>query len=224
MRSICVMLFGTLAVLLTASCDERITEVNQLAALTANPTSAPADDVSLVILTATIDTSVDPTATTVTFFTSAGSFLPSGTSITVPVDSLRHATAYLRAPLDSVDALVSATSGGATQTRTVSFTPVPPTRLEVSSDLVDLTANQTATLTVTLQRPPGFATSGATVTFASSGAGGHFSPQTVLSKWGVAVTRFSPGSDSLGPVLIVTVASRGQQRLTDTTILQVVLK
>src|SRR5688572_18318316 len=131
------------------------------------PAEAPGDGATLVRIQATVDTSLTGDKRAVKFTTTAGSFSDNKAEITVPADSAGIAIAQLRAPSDSVTALIIATAGSTARRIEVRFTAALAERVDLdpSSFSVEAGASKEIDITATLRRTRGTPSPGSRVTF-----------------------------------------------------------
>jgi hypothetical protein len=140
--------------------------------LIARPTIDTADGERVDTLLAVLDPRDLPSDATVTFRTSAGQFLPSGTSLDMVVDPDHTARALLRAPSDSTKVTVTASFGGVTKKALVLFIPAPPSAVHVVPKSPTLLAGSLRTVDITafLVRQSGSVSPGFIVDFAIDAA------------------------------------------------------
>lgn len=178
------------------------------------PAEAPGDGATLVRIQATVDTSLTGETRVVKFTTTAGTFSDK-TEITVRADSAGLAIAQLRAPSDSVTALIIATAGSTARRVEVRFTAALAERVDLdpSSFSVEAGASEEIDLTATLRRTRGTPSPGSRVSFAaqdSTGAPiGRFSSAPPSNATGTVVTRFSPGDTSYRGAVTITATTSG---------------
>ncbi len=178
----------------------------------ASPASAPADGatVSTFSVSVPIAQNISSASRNVTFQTTAGTFLPDGTSIAVPLDTTGTAVVQLRSPSQIAISVVRATTSSFTAQTQISFTRAQPDSIEVKLGKFSVQPKLTdsVTINVQLRRGVGTVTAGAGLTFsavdASGGTIGLFQPQrTVADDKGQAVGVYSTGdTDYRGQVSI----------------------
>lgn len=183
-----------------------------LLSFTVSADSLQADSASTLVVRATVRGGTARTPRSVTFQTTSGTFDGDQTpeSVTVSVDSAGTATALLRAPIRTGDALVRALAGNALLERTVRFVRAWPESIVLNADSfrVGGSSGKTLVIRATLRRSVGKVTPGATVMFtAVDSAGtaiGWFAGETVSDTSGVAQATFTPGTTPYrGPVRIM---------------------
>lgn len=196
----------------------------------ASPASAPADGatVSTFSVSVPIAKSILSTSRNVTFQTTAGTLLPDGTSITVPLDATGTAAVQLRSPSQIVTSIMRATISSFTAQAQIDFTRAQPDSIEVKLDKLSVQPKlaDSVTFHVQLRRSMGTVTAGAGLTFtafdASGGTIGLFQPQrTAADDKGQAVGVYSTGDTNYRGQITIRV----QADLTDVTgtaVLQVV--
>jgi len=183
--------------------------------LTANPDSIPADGASSSAITAELKTSTGdpvPQGTTIRFSTTLGRL--SSSSVTTPDDTGRAIVSLISAT-SAGTATVTATSGGVTQSVTVTFTgeEIPATASSLSLSLSNPTVksdnSDSSTITAIVLDSDNAVIEGVIVTFATDG--GQLSTASVKTdEYGKAETVFSSGTtDKSNRVATITASVAG---------------
>jgi hypothetical protein len=191
------------------------------------PDSAPADGKTQVLLRANADTSLAATERKVKFKTTAGSF-GTTTETEVVADSGASAAALLTAPTDSTLAILSATLGSSTITRSIRFTRALPERVSISPErpYVQRGVTQAITVKATLWRSVGTPSPGSVITFTaidSNGATrGRFGSITPVGASGDVTTSFTTGDTLYVGLLRLIARTTGRDgTISDTAIVSV---
>jgi hypothetical protein len=184
------------------------TDPGSIITLAASPSSAPADGVTSVIVSATISASVPSGRRTVAFRTTLGLITP----IAIEVDGSNVARASVTST-GTGTARIIATVDGATAETTVPFTPALPDRVFVAPDVSELMSGGSAPVRVTLSRATGSVSPRLAVSYSattSTGAAiGSFSRITPAEN-SVSTATFNVGTTAyLGPVTITAIVEGG---------------
>lgn len=126
------------------------------------PASAPADGATRTAFTVEVPTDF-PTASTVTFSTTAGTLVPA--SGVVPVEVDHRATVDLRSPAEISTARITATSGDFSISTSIDFRRALADFVTVEASDLEVTRGSEVTITATLLRDLGDVTPGTVVTF-----------------------------------------------------------
>jgi hypothetical protein len=207
--------------------------------VTPDTVTSTADTYAIVTLSASTNAALHPIGTPVTFTASAGTFLPSGSTVVATTDGAGVARAQLRAPSDSVVARVSATVGNLIAYNSVTFTRALPDQITLGADRVTVSASAApgavtpVKLTATLVRRFGVAGPGQVVQFTAYALGdptqrrGVWSPPSVLatatsatSPPAAMTTFFADGADAGFVVLRAQLATN--PNIKDEVVVQVV--
>lgn len=199
-----IVLPVTLAVIGCTWLSDLVSEdPDDLLVLEVNPTNIPADGSSVSTLTARISAGTPDEERVVTFSASAGSFVDgnivSNFPIEVEADSHGVAVAQLRSASTPGIAIVRAKAGSTVSRGKVRFGVAAPERIDVTTSLfvLHVSSFDTATITATLRRSSGVATSGTTVSFTAEDAAGMpiggFANVTASDPNGQAFAEFDPG-------------------------------
>ena len=181
----------------------------QIITVTTERSSAPADGVTPLVVTATVAPGVPALRRTVTFSTTLGQLIPTS----VEADGSNVARTSLISTIAGT-ARITATVDGTTAEATAKFNPALPDRLHLSVDAAELKSGESTGLRVTLIRTNGTVSPHLVVTYTArtntNGAIGSFSAVT-LAENSVATATFNLGSTSyLGPVTITATAEGGE--------------
>jgi hypothetical protein len=191
-----------------------------LTRLTIPVDSALADDVSTMLISATIrpESSVSPRV--VIFKTSSGSFVSGAAdSVVAKADSNGTAFALLRSPLEPGTALVLSSAGTTTLQGTVRFVPALPQFLVLNADSFRVPANPGKPLKIRAspRRSSGKVSPGTIITFSAvdslGSTIGWFAGATETSPGTVEVS-YTPGSIAYRGRVRVTGRTRGQGGVT----------
>ena len=192
------------------------------------PARSVADAATQIRVEAKVDTSLKGDARVVKF-TTTGGFFGDKPEVTVRADSAGSAIAILRAPADSLTAIVTAVAGPTSKRTEVTFVTALAERLDLdpSQFAIEAAAGKEVVVTATLRRRTGLPSPGALVTFAASDSNaraiGQFSSAPPSNANGVVATRFSVGvTDYRGAVTITASAPGVNGTVTGTTSIQVV--
>lgn len=201
-----------------AACSSRFPDVplnRGLQSLRPNAVIDIADGTRTIAFVATVDRTALALGQSITFTTTVGSFSPSGTTITVPVDAADSAVAQLRAPADTSAGMVIASMGGVSASTPVTFLKAPPTGIEIAESPPILVAgpNSNVVLTVTLTRDTGSPSPGFVVHFSSDSSShcvGTFGADSIVEVNDTVRVGFAV-ADTLceGTVTVHVFASRG---------------
>jgi hypothetical protein len=178
----------------------------------------PADGVIVMQVYADVAAALPSAARSVSFGTSAGKFVASGsTTTTVVASASNRATADLQAPTTPAIARVTAMVNGVTAETLVSFVISLPDSVSVDTSSFAVKANDTVTITASLRRNNGGkVTSGQNVTFRAFDKGGQsvgvFRNVKPSDDSGAATATFSPDGNALRDVVTIratTVSAAG---------------
>jgi hypothetical protein len=195
------------------ACHDSVDPVpSGLTALHATPDTVLADGVSQTAVTATVDTHLPIAFWSVTFTSTAGVFLESGTStVTLGAGPAGVATVYLRAPRDSVTAMVTATADTVVRTTTVHFAFAPVDSMTVVPAALDV--GDSVQVTAYLSSNIGFPSPGVLLKFtATSSAGdstGQFTPVVPSDTTNVVTVQYYRSPTYVGTVTIAASAPNG---------------
>jgi adhesin/invasin len=176
--------------------------------LTASSSSAPADGVTAVAVSATIAASVPAGRRTVAFRTTLGLITP----IVIEADGSNVARASVTSTTAGT-ARIIATVDGSTAETTVQFTPALPDRVFVAPDVSELKSGGSTNVRVTLARATGNVSPRLEVTYSArtnTGAAiGSFSRITPAES-SVSTATFNAGTTAyVGPVTITATVEGG---------------
>jgi hypothetical protein len=191
------------------------------------PDSAPADGKTQVLLSASTDTSLTAADRKVKFKTTAGTF-GTANETEVVADSGASAVALLTAPADSMLAILSATVGNSTITRSIRFTRALPERVNISpaNPFVQRGVTQSLSVKATLWRSVGTPSPGSVITFTaidSTGATrGRFASVAPAGTSGDVTTSFTTGDTLYVGLLRLIASTTGRNgTISDTAIVSV---
>jgi hypothetical protein len=195
----------------------------QLRGLTVTPSTAPADDATVVTVSAVVPAASPIALPQVVFNSTAGAFTASGTgTVVLAVSNDSSAIALLRAPARPTAAIVSASAGDTVLTTALSFTVAEPDSILVEPSTFTISASATPEVTITalLYRSVGFVSSGILVNF--SAPIGTFGASVVSNDSGAVHVRYAPGavSDTVADTITATV-THGDTVSTGRTVLTV---
>jgi len=206
----------------------------EILVLEINPQTIPADGTSVATLTARISAGTPEDERTVTFSSSAGSFVDgniiSNLPIQVEADSRGIAVVQLRSTASPGSALVRAKAASGSDSGKVRFGVAPPESVDVTTSLVVLHVLffDTATITATLRRSKGFASAGTVVSFSAEDSTGMpiggFANVTASDENGEATAEFDPGVTAYRGDVTITASVQpagGGAPVTGTTKVQV---
>jgi hypothetical protein len=215
------------------ACDEQPIPTartgTQLESLTVRPATVPADDVTLMTVSAILPRESSVPLRQVIFATTAGRFLASGSGVLTepPSDSNDTvATALLRAPAHATTATLTAAAGDTTIAKTIVFTPAPPDSIQLEPSTFELALHTASSLTITafLQRDTGFVSDPFFVHF--SAPVGTFGGNTVSNDSGVVHVQYTPGlvtvPSPMAIVITATVTGPNSTTVSDSTVITVV--
>jgi hypothetical protein len=192
------------------------------------PTSAIADGATLVRLEAMVDGSLTGDARAVKFTTTAGLFRDRAET-TVRADAEGKAVALLRAPTDTVTAIIVATAGVTAIRKELQFTPAFAQWIDVdpAALVIEAAAGREIEVTAVLRRSFGVPNPGADVRFTADTSGhaaGVFTSIPRTNSSGIAKTRYSIGATSFRGLvrIIATTTVENAREIRDTTLVQVV--
>jgi hypothetical protein len=176
--------------------------------VSASPSSAPADGIATITVTARVAATLPAGRRTVAFRTTLGTIAPAA----IEADGSNVARATVSSAVIGT-ARITATVDGATAETTAQFTSSLPERLFVAPDAAALSSGGSTTIRVTLTRSVGTISPRLEVTFtAATNTGatlGTFSRIT-LAEGGVATATYNVGMTGyLGPVTITAAAEGG---------------
>jgi hypothetical protein len=180
--------------------------------------TAEADDVSVVLLTASLTHPTKQGPTAVVFTTTLGIFAATGTtSVPASVDTTGHAFAYLRAPRIPGVTRVSASYGTMVLSDTILFTRADPDTIlvEASSFAVDSGPSHELLVSAVLRRSVGLPSPGIEVQFFAAPNTGSptFGIPSLSDATGRASARFSPGNAPTGQIILTASALRNDSTI-----------
>jgi hypothetical protein len=193
-------------------------------------TTTDADGYQVDTLAVAVDTTFRSINGSVVFSTNAGVFSNNTATITVPIDSLGMARAFLRAPVDSAIAYATAVTGGKLETRIITYVPALPGWLNVtaSSVFVDPKLGATSDVTVAPMRRVGTTSPGGVVHFelalpAGSEVSAKLNVDSVAANVS-ATTRLVLLTTDTGNVFVRTTYTRNKQIVVKDSVLVHVAK
>jgi hypothetical protein len=174
----------------------------------AAPDRAPADGATLSTFTVGISPSLPPASRTVTFQTTTGTFVSTGTTtVQVAADAGGLASADLVSPRQITTARVTATVNGVTRQAAIRFERALPNVITAAVDMpiAPAAAGTVIQVTATLLRNVGTVTDGTVVTFRATRPDGTpvglFTNVTTTTN-GMATANFLPNTTTPGTVTI----------------------
>jgi hypothetical protein len=180
---------------------------SQIITISTDPSSAPADGATPILVSATVAANLPAGRRTVLFRSTLGQFLPSAV---VEADGSNVARASLVSTATGT-ARITATVDGVTAETTAQFGTAGPDRVVVAPDVVQLKSGGSTTIRVTLIRSNGGVSPRQDVTYSATTSGGaalgSFSRVTPAEN-GVSTATFNVDTTAyLGPVTIAASAS-----------------
>jgi hypothetical protein len=181
----------------------------QIITVTTERSSAPADGVTSMVISAVVAPGLPGQRRTVTFSTTLGQLIPA----TVEADGSNVARTSLISAVVGT-ARITATVDGTTAETTARFNPALPDRVHLSVDAAELSSGESTNLKVTLIRTNGTVSPHLSVTYSArtstNATIGSFSAVT-LAENEIATATFNLGTTSyLGPLTIKATAEGGE--------------
>ena len=182
---------------------------SQIITVTTERSSAPADGVTPLVISAVVAPGLPGQRRTVTFSTTLGQLIPAA----VEADGSNVARTSLISAVVGT-ARITATVDGTTAEATAKFNPALPNKVHLSVDAAELTSGESTNLRVTLIRTNGTVSPHLSVTYSArtstNASIGSFSAVT-LAESEIATATFNLGTTSyLGPVTIKATAEGGE--------------
>jgi hypothetical protein len=179
----------------------------QIITLSTEPSSAPADGVTPLVIVASIAPGLPTGRRTVTFTTTIGQLSPAS----IETDSTNMARSYLVSSVTGT-AHITATVDGTTAASTAELAPALPDRLHISLDDAELKSTESTIVRVTLLRTNGSVSPHLRVSYtARTSAGesiGSFSAVS-LAENAVATATFNLGTTSYSGAVTVRASAEG---------------
>ena len=181
----------------------------QIVTVTTERSSAPADGVTPLVISATVAPGLPSQRRTVTFSSTLGALIP----VAVEADGSNVARTSLVSSITGT-ARITATVDGTTVETTVKFNPALPDKVHLSVDAGELRSGESTSLLATLIRTNGTVSPHLSVSYtartSTNGAIGSFSAVT-LAENAIATATFNLGTTTyLGLVTIKATAEGGE--------------